>query len=198
MSTITVGHDFNTGDSVTGALINSMVDDATIGDITRPEFDDSLKTWSVSATAPSSPQQHDHWFDTTIGLLRIRSASGWDVVVGRGTLRTNNSATVTIEPGDVLKAKGDYLVTWCEPGDDTVLGVAAEYINPSSSGVVQTFGFSQAKMRAGESLTDILTVSSTHTGEAEGFPGGAQGLEGFGWIGQTVTLDGLNDVFLCR
>ena len=163
MATITRGFTFAANELVTNTKLHNLMDAGTVSLIDRSDADPANTSFiHIGSSSPGSPYTGLHWFDTSTEVLRRYDGTDFQPVAN-GIVLTNRSG------GNVVK--GDPVVI--DTGNDTsfdttttannqgVLGVAAETISDTSTGVIIVSGRHVVNVTGSGTRGDYLQTSTT-------------------------------------
>jgi hypothetical protein len=143
MADITKGHAFSSGDLVTAAKLNNLVDDASIAGITEAAFATGSHIITSSSSAPSPATAGHVWWDTSgpeadgQGILKVHDGTRWQSVAKNVEQYYTNKSGGVLTYGDLVifnTGVDRSVTTTTSAGNTLVAGVVAS--GTDGSGIV--------------------------------------------------------------
>ena len=142
------GYSFAGGEEVTSTKLHQIIEgpnspsDTTLTIVTGFDQTNMASGAGLCIAGTAAPSDTDAiWYDTTLGLLRIYDGTNWQPV-GQGVV-LNNASGASVAAGDVVivsTGTDSSFTTTTSANSALYLGVAAETIASSASGVIRTHG----------------------------------------------------------
>ena len=167
MSYITRGYTLTDGllNDYTSTHLHQLVDSATVTAIPLSEFSTAAHVLQVAASVPSSDQGDGSlWYDTALGLLRVKNANArWDCQYVGPWMRNPD---VTIPRGAWVTVSADNDVLMCATLMwPEVLGVALTTLVSGASGMIacKNYGATLMALLIGPVTIGDVLISAGHS-----------------------------------
>lgn len=156
------GNSYTTGDIVTAAKLNDMVNKATPQNFNRDHFATNSKIITTGSTAPSTPAFGEIWGDSTNTLLNSWDGNDWTSFWPRQELIF--TAQSTISAGDVVvfdSGNASSVLTTSTANSVGVVGVATSAATTGGNVKVCVQGVVPVNVTGSTSIGDWLETSTT-------------------------------------